>query len=240
MLRKVGRGDEALQLYQQALTTSRRVLGEEHPTTLALENNLAISLRHASRFVEAIKHSIRVVDTTRRVLGESHGKTGFYVCVMQDGIRGLGTAPHGTLGVASYVRGRPIDPEAPARVVGLIKQFVDEAPHSGGAWTALGMSHYEAGDWTAAIDAWEKSMEVRQARSGIDWFLLSMAHWQLGDKEQARKFYDQGVEWTNQHRPGDGSCGRFRGDAAELLGITDPQPTTDKPPVDDESRNPKP
>jgi hypothetical protein len=32
------------------------------------------------------------------------------------------------------------------------------------------------------------------------WFYLCMANWQLGEKVQARKCYDNAVQWMEQHK----------------------------------------
>ena len=96
------------------------------------------------------------------------------------------------------------------------------------AWTALGIAHFEAGDWQSAIDAWNESIERRQtATSTIDSYLRSMAYWKLGDKQQARNLYDQATKWNVEQRPGDSSLARFRAEAAELLGITEPRPAAE-------------
>jgi tetratricopeptide (TPR) repeat protein len=82
-------------------------------------------------------------------------------------------------------------------------------------------AHYSAGDWKAAIEALKKSMELRKGGDSFDWFFLAMAHWQLGEKEQARKWYDQAVQWMQKHAPQDADLKHFRAEAATLLGVAD-------------------
>ncbi len=48
-----------------------------------------------------------------------------------------------------------------------------------------------------------------------------MAHWQLGNKDEARKWYDKGVEWMVKNKPQDSELRRFRDEAAELLGVNE-------------------
>jgi hypothetical protein len=62
-------------------------------------------------------------------------------------------------------------------------------------------------------------MELRAGGDCFDWYFLSMAHWQLGHKEEARKWYDKAVEWTEKNNPKEEDLPRFRAEAAELLGI---------------------
>jgi len=52
-----GRLAEAIPLYQQALADSVRVLGKDHPNTLAMRNNLADAYRSASRRPICSRHS---------------------------------------------------------------------------------------------------------------------------------------------------------------------------------------
>ena len=63
-----------------------------------------------------------------------------------------------------------------------------------------------------------------------DWFFLAMAHWQLGDKDEARKWYDKAVEWMDKNQPKNEELLRFRAEAAELLGISEPAKSTDAAP----------
>ena len=81
------------------------------------------------------------------------------------------------------------------------------------------MAQYRAGDWKEAIAALEKSTSFAPRRRWLNWFFLAMAHWQLGDKDEARKWYDKGVEWMDKNQPKNEELRRFRAEAAELLGI---------------------
>src|SRR5262249_29683780 len=93
----------------------------------------------------------------------------------------------------------------PTRAVELAKKAV-ELPKNEGCWNTLGVAHYRAADWKAAVEALNKSMQ-----NSYDWFFLAMAQWQLGKKDDARKWYDRAVQWMNQHAPQDEQLRRFRG-----------------------------
>jgi serine/threonine protein kinase len=88
-------------------------------------------------------------------------------------------------------------------------------------FTTLGMAHYRAGDWPAAIRALERSMQLSKGGDPFAWLFLAMAHWQNGDKEQAHKWFKQAVEWIDQNKPRHEELPRYRAEAAELLGIED-------------------
>lgn len=89
------------------------------------------------------------------------------------------------------------------QAVALAKKVTDKSPDEAGFWNTLGVAHYRAGDWKAAIADLNKSIELSKTGDGSDWFFLAMAHWQLGDKQRARKHFDQAVEWCNKNKPTD-------------------------------------
>jgi WD40 repeat protein len=107
----------------------------------------------------------------------------------------------------------------PGRSLELAQKIVRLTPWQGNAWNTLGVAHYRAGDWKAAVAALEKSMELRKGGDGADWFVLAMAHWQLSDKKDARTWYDRAVRWMEKNQPKNEELGRFRMEAEELLKI---------------------
>jgi tetratricopeptide (TPR) repeat protein len=107
----------------------------------------------------------------------------------------------------------------PGRAVEMAKRAVTLAPKEGIYWNTLGVAHYRAGDWKAAIEALSKSMELRKGGDSNDWFFLAMAHWQLGDKPQARSWYDKAVTWMDKNQTKDEELIRFRTEAEALLGV---------------------
>jgi serine/threonine protein kinase/WD40 repeat protein/Tfp pilus assembly protein PilF len=106
-----------------------------------------------------------------------------------------------------------------SRAVELAKAAVDLAPQQGEYWNTLGVAHYRAGDWPAAVTALNKSGEIRAVSDSFDMFFLAMAHWQQGSHDEARKLYDQAVAWMNQNQPENKELLRFRAEAEALLGV---------------------
>ena len=53
----------------------RRVLGEEHPSTLISANNLAATLFRRAKYTEAEQMLQSALDASRRVLGNAHPQT---------------------------------------------------------------------------------------------------------------------------------------------------------------------
>ncbi|KAL5371346.1 hypothetical protein DPSP01_014329 [Paraphaeosphaeria sporulosa] len=70
-----GRYEEAEELEVQVLETRKRVLGEEHPSTLTSMGNLASTYRNQGRWKEAEELEVQVLETFKRVLREEHPAT---------------------------------------------------------------------------------------------------------------------------------------------------------------------
>jgi tetratricopeptide (TPR) repeat protein len=108
----------------------------------------------------------------------------------------------------------------PTRAVAEATRAVKLAPNAGTYWNTLGVAHYRAGDWKAAIAALEKSNELFKGNEmNFNAFFLAMAHWQLGKKDEARKSYDRAVQWMEKYQPKNEELVRFRAEAEELLKI---------------------
>jgi tetratricopeptide (TPR) repeat protein len=76
-------------------------------------------------------------------------------------------------------------------------------------------------DWAPVLEA-----NVEMERIPQKAFALAMARWKLGDKDQARRWYEKGVQWMDKkqnpdplHFLDDKDLPRFRDEAAALLGI---------------------
>jgi uncharacterized protein HemY len=103
--------------------------------------------------------------------------------------------------------------------IDLAKKAVKATPTAGNYWVTLGIAHYRAGQWRAALTALREAIKLRNGGNSYDWFFLAMVHWRLGDKEQGRKWYEQAVQWMEKNAPHSGELKRNRAEAGELLGI---------------------
>jgi serine/threonine protein kinase/tetratricopeptide (TPR) repeat protein len=114
-------------------------------------------------------------------------------------------------------------PAAPVRnathAVESAKKAVALAPKVGNFVNTLGVAHYRAGDWKAAVTTLEQSTELRAGGTSEDFFFLAMAHWRLDQKDQAQKWYAKALEWMMKHNPEDEELTQFRAEAAALLGV---------------------
>jgi serine/threonine protein kinase/Flp pilus assembly protein TadD len=122
----------------------------------------------------------------------------------------------------------------PAITVQLANRAVELDSKQRNHWGTLGVAHYRAGDWKSTITAMEEAINLSNGGVVSDFFFLAMAHWQLGDKDQGRQWYDQAVQWMDQHKPENEELDRFRAEAAELLGL--PAGTKDAQPPPGDAR----
>ena len=96
-------------------------------------------------------------------------------------------------------------------------------PEDASRWTDLGAAYCAAGRWDEAIDALARWSPSNKDGDGLDWFLLATAHWRRGEKNEARRWYDQGLRWMKENaRRLSGPDAEFlrgvRNDAEALLG----------------------
>jgi hypothetical protein len=61
--------------YVEALETRRRVLGDEHSSTLGSIGNMGLLLYSQGKYEEAMPYCVEVLETSRRVLGDEHEYT---------------------------------------------------------------------------------------------------------------------------------------------------------------------
>ena len=68
------------------------------------------------------------------------------------------------------------------------------------------------------LDAFERSVELREGGDAGDWLFMAMANEHLGNHEAAIEWYRRSVEWLEgQDDPG-ADLELWRAEAAELLG----------------------
>ncbi len=105
------------------------------------------------------------------------------------------------------------------RAVAFARQAVTLATENGAYWTVLGVADYQAGDWPAAIEALEKSVQLRAGGEIRDWLFLALAYERRGDHRQARRWSDRAAQWLAKHRPHDPELRRLRMAALTLMGL---------------------
>jgi serine/threonine protein kinase/tetratricopeptide (TPR) repeat protein len=191
----LGQLPKALELHMETLRLRRQNLGEDKPDTLQSMNNVAYTHSRLDQYAKAIEW---YEETLRRRLEKFHIEH-------PDTLK--------SMNALAWILANCPDQELrdTSRAVNLANETVKRASENGDYWNTLGAARYRAGDYRGAVEALKKSMDFRKGGDASDRFFLAMAHWRLGDKEQARQFYDQAVQWTEEKKKtGDEELGRFR------------------------------
>jgi tetratricopeptide (TPR) repeat protein len=68
---------------------------------------------------------------------------------------------------------------------------------------------YRAGQYAEALQAFDKSMMLRDGGDGFDWFFVAMAHWKLHNARQAIDYLQKAQDWKKSEQVA----------AKELLGV---------------------
>ena len=160
------------------------------------------SLRQG-RTEEAWRIYRQAIEATQRQLGDRHPTTASVMSY-------VAWALASTSGMSDPMR---------KQAAALARKATEIQPRNGGYQNTLGVALYRTGDWKGTVAALEKSMQLRSGGDASDWFFLAMAHWQLGEKDEARSDYDKAVARMGKDADKNEELLRFRGEAAELLGI---------------------
>jgi tetratricopeptide (TPR) repeat protein len=194
------------------LALRRARLGPNHPDTMVCLRRLARYYDDLDRYTEALRLGEEVLrgsqeaphrQTNRRPEAEAINELAWRLANCPD------------LGLRD-----------PHRAVGLAEEAVKLAQAAPAIWNTLGVARYRAGDWRGAIEALAKSEELGPGTYvGFNAFFLAMAHWKLGQEDESRQWHRRAVQWTEKNRPKDEQLGRFRAEAAALLGL---EPRTER------------
>lgn len=110
----------------------------------------------------------------------------------------------------------------PLLAVELAQLAVAAVPDEGTFWNTLGVSHYRAGNWAAAVEALQRSSELfGDSGLGFNAVFLAMSHWRLGNHDEANRNYDAVLRWMRDNEGADEELRRFCQEAAQLLGRAD-------------------
>jgi tetratricopeptide (TPR) repeat protein len=106
-------------IWARLLPVQRRLLGDEHPETLALMHNLGVSNTDAGRYADAESLYVRVVSVKKRILGDDHPSTLISIHALGVNHRFLGKYPEAEkiLASAYEIRRRTLGEEHPETLV---------------------------------------------------------------------------------------------------------------------------
>ncbi len=86
----------------------------------------------------------------------------------------------------------------PSQAIRLANRAIEIEPGNFMYWNTLGVAHYRNGDFAAAIESLNKSLEISTVHGGWNWIFLAMAHKQLGDDERAKSNQKKAQGWMEK------------------------------------------
>ncbi|KAH7160580.1 hypothetical protein B0J13DRAFT_581474 [Dactylonectria estremocensis] len=145
----------AEKLCDKAVNTGKRVLGEEHPGTLASMANLASTYRNQGRWKEAEELEVRVMEVMETVLGEEHPST-------------LTTMANLALTYRNQGRWEEAE-ELQAKELGIcLRVLGEEHPDTLTSRANLALTYWNQGRWKEAEELQAQVMETRKNVLGED------------------------------------------------------------------------
>jgi Flp pilus assembly protein TadD len=104
--------------------------------------------------------------------------------------------------------------------VKLARQVAERVPKVPEVREILGVAHYRAGDWKAAVTELKRALQLRKGATCTVWFFLAMARWQLDHQDpKAAEAYLKGVRLLTQEKTVDRKVRGFQAEAALLLRV---------------------
>jgi tetratricopeptide (TPR) repeat protein len=180
-----GASARAIRFLRRALTDRRRVLGEDHPSTLTSRNNLACAYQDAGDLGRAIPLYEQTLADRRRVLGEDHPST----LTSRNNLAGA-YQDAGDLG-----RAIPLYEQT---LTDCVRVLGEDHPDTLGSQNNLAYAYRAAGDLGRAIPLYEQTLADRRRVLGEDHpdtlssrNNLAYAYQAAGDLGRAIPLYEQ-------------------------------------------------
>lgn len=112
--------------------------------------------------------------------------------------------------------------QEPDLAVSLARESLRLAPDDGATWNTLGVALLRASSDREAVQAFERSMELRHGGDSVDWLFLAILRQRAGKTKEAKALYDRSLKWDAEHRPHDQELWKFEAEAAAALGLPAP------------------
>ncbi len=122
----------------------------------------------------------------------------------------------------SLVRRPPAQAGDAALAVRLAQKVVEWESEQFAYWNTLGVAHYRDGNWSAASDALNRSIELSKGGTAADWFFLACISHHQGKIEEARRWYDRALTNLQKNPVTDkaqaAELDEFRDETVQILG----------------------
>jgi tetratricopeptide (TPR) repeat protein len=105
----------------------------------------------------------------------------------------------------------------PARAFSLAAKAVEAQPDCSTYWNTLGVVHYRASDFNAAVTALNRARILNEGGTAFDHVFLAMAYSKLGNQEVAQHWLTQAILWMEQYSAGHAELHRLCDEAKLTL-----------------------
>ncbi len=116
-----------------------------------------------------------------------------------------------------FVKPANVSQEIALKAIALAGEATALKPEIGGYWNTMAWAQFRAGRFKEAIEAAERSMQLRAGGDPYDWLVMAMAKWRMGEPRQVLTWYARSTEWISANAPHDQELARFLAEAARLV-----------------------
>jgi serine/threonine protein kinase/predicted Zn-dependent protease len=189
------------------------VLAKASPETMEYQNGAGLSHFRLGTGLDALGHEAEAVAEYR--LAQDYFE------------RSVGNYPQvaiANLHIASFLTTCPASQfQDPRRATKYARRALQLTPESAELWRILARARYRLDDWAAADDAFAKSFKLQPKWVDTeDHFYRAIIAWRLKKPDEARRWYQTGIEkWPGRPNPQPWIV-RIRDEAAALIGDAKP------------------
>jgi tetratricopeptide (TPR) repeat protein len=230
-----GIAHDKLGRYEDAVTDFSRAI-ELDPKLVSAWYGRGVAYATLGRYGEAVADYASVIELDPKNVNAWHGRglghrrLGQYGKAVADYETALTLAPAHARAHSSLAWVLANCPETklrdPGRAVELAQKAVRLAPKSGMYWNTLGVAHYRAGNWTAAVAALDEAVELHHGGDAVDHLFLAMAYRKLSKFDESRQAYDRALHWMARNeatlvksKAQAEELRSFRDEADDVLGV---------------------
>ncbi len=176
---------------------------ELKPGDLESENNMALALAGLGENRKAIarlEEAVKIVDAPQAHMAYTANNLAWLLATCEDAAL-----------------------RDPARALEIASRAVRLDSTKAAYYGTLGIAAYRTGDWSTALLDCQQAINMNQGGS-TERFVIAMTNWQLGRKDEARKWFNEAVQWRLEHEAADAEARRLEEEAADLMAADDAKP----------------
>lgn len=95
---------------------------------------------------------------------------------------------------------QPSQPPQPSGLILTLEKAVAADPQNAEAWARLGHSYFDSDDFTNAIRAYKKHLELKPGNADV-WTDMGIMYRRSGDPTEAIRCFDKAIEANPRHQP---------------------------------------